>query len=58
MMANLQKAVDEQTLIGKEFKNGDKIFKVAKMDNFSYKDPIDGSVTTKQVCSKESEPWH
>ena len=52
MMVNLNKAIAEQSLVGKAFTEGDKTFKVAKNDNFEYTDPIDGSVSRNQVKSK------
>ena len=49
MMADLQTAVDNASLIGKSFESGGKSFKIVTNDNFQYTDPIDYSVTTKQV---------
>ena len=50
MMELLQNFVDDKSNIGKEFvsKCGKK-YVVSNIDNFAYTDPIDGSVTTKQV---------
>ena len=49
MMANLDKMVTDSSIIGKQFQRGDKCYKVSKMDNFEYTDPIDGSISKKQV---------
>lgn len=51
MMAELQAFVDDQSNIGKKYTGHgatDKEYTVSKIDNFSYTDPVDGSVTTKQ----------
>ncbi|CAG0884838.1 unnamed protein product [Darwinula stevensoni] len=48
MMANLDAMVSDASLVGRTFSHGGKEFKVAKADNFEYKDPIDGSVAEKQ----------
>jgi len=48
MMGNLEKFISDSSTIGKEFSFGDKKFKVAVADNFSYTDPIDQSFTQKQ----------
>ena len=49
MMTNLNNLIESGSLVGKEYSHGDKAFKVAKMDNFEYTDPIDHSVSKKQV---------
>ena len=49
MMADLDTLVADASFIGKTFTHGDKTFKVAKADNYGYTDPIDGSVSKKQV---------
>nr|QNH72575.1 phosphoglucomutase isoform 100 [synthetic construct] len=48
MMANLDKMAADSSIVGKVFSHGDKSYKVAKMDNFEYTDPIDNSVSKKQ----------
>ena len=60
MMANLEAQVADQSLVGKDYRHDGKIFKVAKMDNFEYTDPIDKSVSKKQVNSHWSRgpPHH
>ena len=49
MMAELDTLVADTSFIGKTFTHDDKTFKVAKADNYGYTDPIDGSVSKKQV---------
>jgi len=48
MMKNLQDYVDDSSSVGKEYSALGKTYKVSACDNFSYTDPIDGSVATKQ----------
>jgi phosphoglucomutase len=48
MMENLQEYVDDSANVGKEYTALGKTYKVSACDNFSYKDPIDGSVASKQ----------
>ena len=48
-MADLDTLVADASFIGKTFTHADKTFKVAKADNYGYTDPIDGSVSKKQV---------
>ena len=48
MMTELEKLMSSPDFVGKVFKSGDKQYTVSVADNFSYKDPIDGSLTTKQ----------
>ena len=53
MMNKLQQFVDNKENIGKEFKaKSGKVYKVSKIDNFEYTDPIDNSVTKNQVRGK------
>ena len=56
MMADLDNMVLDALFIGKTFTHGDKTFKVAKADNYGYTDPIDGSVSKKQVTKLQSVP--
>ncbi len=49
MMADLDALVLDPAFVGQSFSHGDKTFKVAKADNYGYTDPIDGSVSKKQV---------
>lgn len=48
MMATLEKTITDPGFVGKEFSSGGKSYKVKFGDNFSYNDPIDKSVSTKQ----------
>ncbi|KAL7049151.1 hypothetical protein ACKWTF_003615 [Chironomus riparius] len=48
MMTDLENLITKPEFVGKEFSNGGKTYKVKLGDNFSYKDPIDGSVATNQ----------
>lgn len=48
MMTDLEKLITKPDFVGREFSNGGKSYKVKIGDNFSYTDPIDGSVATKQ----------
>ena len=46
----LQNFVDDKSNVGKEFVSTcGKKYIVSNIDNFAYTDPIDNSVTTKQV---------
>lgn len=49
MMAALDAMSDDPSLVGKELSHGGKTYNIAKIDNFAYTDPIDGSVAKKQV---------
>lgn len=49
MMDDLETLITEPKFIGRDFSNGGKTYKVKLGDNFSYTDPIDNSVATKQV---------
>ncbi|CAG2102547.1 unnamed protein product [Medioppia subpectinata] len=48
MMTELEKVLSAPDFVGKEFKSGAKEYTISVADNFSYKDPIDASLTTKQ----------
>ena len=48
MMSNLREMASSQELIGKEYTECGKTFKVVHHDDFEYTDPIDGSVAAKQ----------
>ena len=48
MMTKLRDMAASQELIGKEFIECGKTFKVVHHDDFEYTDPIDGSVSAKQ----------
>lgn len=49
MMEKLEKTITDPSFAGKEFSFGGKTYKVKVADNFSYTDPVDKSVSTKQV---------
>lgn len=49
MMDALEKTITDPSFIGKEYSSGGKTYKTKIGDNFSYVDPVDKSVSTKQV---------
>jgi phosphoglucomutase len=49
MMQHLIETFKQPTFVGQEFSNSGKTYKVKLADDFEYTDPIDHSVTTKQV---------
>lgn len=50
MMHHLETIIADKTFVGKSLSSGGgKAYVVAKADNFSYTDPIDGSVAKHQV---------
>jgi phosphoglucomutase len=49
VMKHLAESFAQAEFVGKEFKYADKVYKVRLADDFQYTDPIDHSVTTKQV---------
>jgi hypothetical protein len=52
MMADLEKLMNEPSFIGSVHEFEGKSYTVALADNFSYTDPIDGSLSSKQVTGK------
>jgi len=48
MMAALRAQAESGQLVGTVLKSNGEEFTVAKMDDFAYTDPVDGSVSTKQ----------
>lgn len=48
MMATLEKTITDPSFVGRSFSAGGKSYTVKLGDNFSYNDPIDKSVSTKQ----------
>ncbi|XP_076440798.1 phosphoglucomutase-1-like [Babylonia areolata] len=48
MMAGLESFIADPSTIGRKFSSGGKSYTVAIADNFSYTDPVDHSVSTKQ----------
>ena len=49
VMNHLQTQFNSSDFVGKQFSNSGKVYTVALADDFQYTDPIDHSVTTKQV---------
>lgn len=49
MMDLLEKKITDPAFVGKTFSHGAKSYTVKVADNFSYTDPVDKSVSTKQV---------
>ena len=49
MMEKLGNFISDSSNIGKAFSSGQKSYTVAKIDNFSYTDPVDNSVSKNQV---------
>ena len=49
MMDNLNAFVADASNVGKSYSSGDKTYTIAKIDNFSYTDPVDNSVSKNQV---------
>lgn len=49
MMAALDAMSGDPAMVGKELSHDGKTYKIAKIDNFEYTDPIDGAVAKKQV---------
>lgn len=49
MMDKLEKTITDPSFAGKDYSFGGKTYKVKVADNFSYTDPVDKSVSTKQV---------
>lgn len=48
MMSVLDAMGGDASMVGKKLSHGDKSYTIAKIDNFEYKDPIDGAVAKKQ----------
>lgn len=51
MMATLEKTITDPSFIGKVYSSGGKSYKTKVADNFGYVDPVDKSVSTKQVST-------
>lgn len=49
MVDQLEKTITDPSFVGKSYSSGGKTYKVKVADNFSYTDPVDKSVSTKQV---------
>lgn len=48
MMTTMDKVITDPGFVGRDFSYGGKSYKVKVADNFSYTDPVDKSVATKQ----------
>lgn len=55
MVALLEKTITDPSFVGKAYSSGGKTYKVKVADNFSYTDPVDKSVSTKQVRNFASQ---
>lgn len=51
MIRNLEKFIIDSSVLGKSYSYENKAFKIAKTDNFEYTDPIDHSISKKQVAN-------
>ena len=49
MMKKLNDIVADPSLVDKQHSSGDKTYTISKVDNFSYTDPVDKSVSKNQV---------
>lgn len=49
MVAKLEQTITSPSFVGNEYSHGGKTYKVKVADNFSYTDPVDKSVSNKQV---------
>lgn len=54
IMRDLEALVTDKSFIGQQFAVGSHVYSVAKTDSFEYVDPVDGTVTKKQVLVKKS----
>lgn len=50
-MKDLESTITEKTFTTQQFAVGSHMYSVEKTDNFEYVDPVDGTVTKKQVGS-------
>lgn len=53
-MRDLEALVTDKSFIGQQFAVGSHVYSVAKTDSFEYVDPVDGTVTKKQVLAMKS----
>lgn len=51
MMAEIEASFGNANFAGSKFSSGSKTYVVKEANNYSYKDPVDQSVATKQVNS-------
>jgi hypothetical protein len=54
IMRDLEALVTDKSFIGQQFAVGSHIYSIAKTDSFEYVDPVDGTVTKKQVFAGQS----
>lgn len=54
-MSDLEKKVTDPLIKGQKFVYGSKVYIFKQADNFEYCDPIDKSVTTKQVIQENKK---
>lgn len=52
-MRDLEALVTDKSFIGQQFAVGNHVYSVAKTDCFEYVDPVDGTVTKKQVLARK-----
>ena len=53
IMRDLEALVTDKSFIGQQFAVGNHVYSVAKTDCFEYVDPVDGTVTKKQVLASK-----
>ena len=53
MMANLNDLVANSSMIGQVHSSGEKSYTISKMENFSYEDPVDKSISKNQVSANK-----
>ena len=51
IMRDLEALLTDKSFIGQQFAVGSHVYSVAKTDSFEYMDPVDGTVTKKQVLA-------
>lgn len=54
IMRDLEALVTDKSFVGQQFAVGNHVYSVAKTDCFEYVDPVDGTVTKKQVLARKS----
>lgn len=54
IMRDLEALVTDKSFIGQQFAVGSQVYSVVKTDSFEYVDPVDGTVTKKQVLVRKS----
>lgn len=55
LMRDLEAVITDKAFTTQKFSVGNNIYSVEKADNFEYIDPVDGSVSRKQVSSMVRE---